>query len=184
MISKKIVDKSISIFLIVNSYKWYSHLRQLIYCIYQNSKLFRLISGFFKIIKICFRYSFLGRISEIKQPSSDALAKSRAVRFLSHFYKKRKDKTIQHLKFSTVFKLTKDTKKNRYFAPMTTLSIIILTAVFINVLLSIAISRQINLWGWLIRGIFLLVGLVCLLCKTNWLTIKKSSMFLRKLDKN
>ena len=135
-------------------------------------------------IKICFRYSFLGRITEIKEINLAVLDNSRAVRCLICFYKRWRDKIIHYSKTSSTVNLAEDTKEQFVLSPAKLISIIIVTAILVNVALSIILHKQIGLWGWLMRGLFLFAGVSGLFCQADWPTIKKSSILLRKAKIN
>lgn len=181
MISREISDKSIVIYIFRCFLRWYNQLGQRINYIYHNSQTYRLVKGFRSKVNICFRYSFLGRITETKQTTSGVLDKSRTVQFLITFYNRWKNKIIHYFKASSTFDLTKNTKNQLDFSPVKIISIIVVIAITINVLLSIALQKQIGFWGWLMRALSLFVAVSGLFCKANWQTIKRSSVCLRKM---
>ncbi len=181
MILREISNASIILSLFRYFFRWLSPLGQRMNTIYHNSQVFRLAKGFWARIKICFKYSFLGRITETKQISSRILDNSKLVQHLFNSYKKWKEKIIQLLRFSSTAHLAEDTKKDFFSFPVRTISTILITAVTINVIFSLVLQKEISLWGWLIRGLFLLVAVSGLICKADWQTIKKNSIFFKKL---
>ncbi len=184
MTLRKFSDTSIVISLFRYFYKWYDYIEQRLIGIYHKSQTGRLAKGFCRGAKICFRYSFLGRISETKQTSSGAYDRSWAVQYLINCYKRWKDKAMCYLRTSLAISLSKNTKKTLYFPPVRITSVIVVIAVITNVFLSIVLQKQISLWGWLMRGLFLFAGVVCLFCKADWVAVKSNSIILRKLGKN
>lgn len=178
---RDISNTSIILSLFRNFYRWYSFREQKLVSVYHDSKTCRLTRGFYGGVKVCFRYSFLGRITETEQTSSGVLDKSRTVQNLINLYLRWKDKIIRSLKASSTIKLAKGTKKELYFSPMKIISIIIITAITINIFLSIVLQKQIGLWGWLMRGLFLLAAVLSLFCTKDWSTVKKSSIILKKM---
>ena len=181
MILKEASETSVIISLFRHLYKSHDYIKQGLIGIYHNSQTCKLAKGLWARVKICFRYSFLGRITETKQTTSGTLDNSRVVEHLFKFYKKWKDKIILCFKVSSTIDLAKDAKKDLYFFPVRIISIIVVTAITINVFLSIVLQKQISLWGWLIRGLLLFVSISGIFCKADWLTIKRSSVLLRKM---
>lgn len=181
MILREISNTSIIISLFRYFFRWHSQLGQRMNTIYHNSQVFRLAKGFRARIIICFRDSFLGRITETGQISSRVLDNSKLVQYLFNSYKKWKVKIIQLHQFSSTADLAKDTKEDLYSFPVRIISIIVIIAVTINVIFSFVLQKEISLWGWLIRGLFLVAAFFGLFCKEDWQTIKKNSVFLKKL---
>lgn len=162
-------------------FRSYSILRQKINYIYRNSQTCKLAEEFWTRIKICFRYSFLGRITEAGQTSSGILDKSKLVQYLLNSYKKGKPKIIQLRQYSSTANLAKDAKKDLYSYPVRILSLIVVITITINVVFSFVFQKEISLWGWLMRGLFLVAAVFGLFCKADWQTIKENSVFLKKL---
>lgn len=179
----QILTTSIAVLLWRRFYKCYNSTEQIITYIFYNSQTYRLLNKFRKRIEICFKYSFLERITEIKQPNSAALDNSRTAKYLINFYKREKDKMIHYLRTSAALTLAKDTKEDLFRFLGRTVGIITITAVVINIVLCIISQKQIGLWGWLIRGLFLFAGVLGLFCRANWPIVKGSSIFLRKMQK-
>ena len=181
MTLREISNAGVVIFLFRYLYRWYSRLKQRINNIYHNSKTYRFPKRFWERLKVFFRYSFLGRISETRQTTSGILDSSRVVQYLINLYKRGKDKATRYLRTSIVIILGKDTKEQLNISPMRVISIIVVTAITVNVVLSIALQKQIGLWGWLMRGLFLFAAVSGLFCKADWPTVKRNSVLLRKM---
>jgi len=177
----QILDSSVTILMGKQFYKRYDFMVQKLSYIYQNSLTYGLKNSFWEKIKICLRYSFLGRITETKQITLLVLDTSWMAQFWISFYKKWKKKLIQFLKTSSTTDLVKDTKKDLYFFPVKVISTIVIIAIITDVFLSIVLQRTVNLWGWLIRGLLFFVAFSGLFCKADWPTIKRNSVFLRKI---
>lgn len=182
MIPHQIEETSILISLFRSFNRRYSYLKQRLSYIYQNSHLFRMTEVFWEKIKVCLRYSFLGRITQPWQGGSGTLDNSRFAQYLVNFFKRRKDRLIHYLKTSLMVVLAGDTKEQLNLSPVRIISIITLTAITVNVALSIMLQKQIGLWGWLMRGLFLFAACAGLFCKADWPTIKHNSLFLRRLE--
>lgn len=181
MILREISNTSIILSLFRYFFRWYSRIGQRMNTIYNSSQIFRLAEGFWARIKISVKYSFFGRITETKQISSGILDNSKLVQYLFNSYKKWKINIIRLLRLSSTVDLVEDTKKDLYSFPVRTISIIVITAVTINVSLSLFLQKQIGLWGWIMRGLLLFAAVSGLICKADWRTIKKNSVFLKKL---
>jgi hypothetical protein len=52
----------------------------------------------------------------------------------------------------------------------------------VNVFLSLVLQKQIDLWGWLMRVLFLCAAVSGLFCTADWSTVEKSSIFLTKIQ--
>ena len=180
----KISETSIVVSLFKYFYKCYSRIEQRVNYIYSNSQTARILNIFWKKIKLYFRYSFLGKITEIESVIPKALDNSWSVQYLTNFYKRWKDKITNYLKTSLTVGLVKDTKEELYFLPVRMIGIIVVVAIVVNVFLSLILQKQIGLWGWLLRGLFLFVAVSGLFCAATWSAVEKSSIFLRKIRRN
>lgn len=183
---REILDTSIVTALFNYVYRRYSKTEQKLIDIYRNSQIYRLIEEFCKKIRICARYSFLGRITKIKQIrikqiSPGALENSRIVQSLINFYKRWKDRIIRYLRASLTIMLAKDAEEQLYSSPVRTTSIIVVTVVVVNVLLTLVLLKPIGLLGWLARGLLLFVGISGLFCQADWPTVKSGSIFLKRM---
>lgn len=178
---RELTDASVAVSLFRYLNKGYSKIEQKLIDIYCNSQTHKLTKSFWEKVKICSRFSFLGRITEARQRPFAVLDNSRVMQYLISFYKKHKQKLVHYSKSSLLANVAKDTKEELKFSPARILGIIIITAVAINMLLSLVLQRQISLWGWLMRGLFLLTGASGLFCKADWPAVKKGSILLRKM---
>lgn len=184
MIPREISSTSIAISLSRYLFELYSNIEQKLIGIYQDSETRRLAKGHCDRLKICFRYSFLGRITEKKQTTTWGLNNSQTIQYLINIYIRCKNWIIQSFISSSTFNLAKNIKKQLPFSPLKRISIIIVAAITVNVILSITLQKQIGLWGWLMRGLFLFVGVTGLFCKADWPAVKRSSIILRRLGIN
>lgn len=161
----------------------YGCLRHRLSYIYCNSQTYKVLNKFWEKIKVCFRYSFLGRVIEIKQRTLVILDNSRAVQYLINLYKRWKDRVVCYLKTSLTISLAENTKEELNFSPVKIVSIILVTAVIVNLFLSVFLHKQISSGAWLMRGLFLFVGVAGLFCLTDWPTVRKSSVFFKKIER-
>jgi len=176
----QILGTSITVLLWRQLFRWYGQIEQRVDFIYLNSQTFRLTKRVLESIKACFRYSLLGRITEIKEENPEILGNSRAVQYLIDSYKGWKDKVIYYSKTSSTISLAKDTQRELYLSPVRIISLIVVIAILVNVALSVILQKQIELWGFLIRVLFLFAGTAGLSCEADWPAVKESSIFLRK----
>ena len=177
----QILEASFSLSLLKRIFKRYSYIEKRLQDIYSNSLTHELINRFWKKIKICLKFSFFGRITETKQITPVVLDSSWTVRFLINLFKRWKNKIIQFFKASSTIDLAKDTKKDLSFSPVRVISTIGVIAIITDVFLSIILQKHRGLWGWLIRGLFSFVAVSGLFCTADWPTVKKNSVFFRKI---
>jgi hypothetical protein len=181
---KHLLETSIIISLLKNLRKRYCYLQQRIDKIYKYSQIYRLIQGLGNEIKVCFRYSFLGRITDIeKEESKMILDNSWIMQYFLSFYKRWKSKFIYCLKTSKVMNLIKETKGEFYILPVKRGSTIVVIAVVTNITLSIILQKDISLGGWLIRGALLLLGIAGLFCIADYQSFKDSSIIFKLLSR-
>ena len=173
-------DTSIAISLCRYFCRWHRGLEQRRSYIYHNSQTHSLIGGFWQKIKICFKYSLLGRVTETEQASPVVLDDSSVVQYLINFYKRYKDKITYYLRGSLTIGLAKDAKEQLNSSPAKIISTILITAIFVNAALLVLLQKPIDLWGFLIRLLFLLIATVGISCELDWSRIKASSLFLKK----
>ena len=156
---KQILSSSISILLLKRYYVWY---RAIIgkkrNDFWYNSHLYKLIRIFCEKRSTYFKYSALASITAKGQMSLGVLDNSRTIQYLFNFYKSWIGKIINYLGISLAAESAKSIKEQLSLFPVRVVSIILMTAVIVNLSLSIVLQRQIGLWGWLLRGLFLFVG--------------------------
>ena len=181
MILKVALDKSAVLSFFRHLYKLISYLNRDLKRVYHNSQTYKVITRFGEKTNLAFKYSFFGRISESKQKNSVFFNQSRTIQFFINSYKKWKDKIIHSFKASSTIDMVKNTSEQLNFSPTKILGLIGVAAISVNVFLSLVLQKQIGLWGWIIRGLFLFVSVSGLICMADWQTIKKSSIFLKKL---
>ena len=148
--------------------------------IYFYSNTHRLVKIFRERIKIYSRYSLLGRLTEINETTLVDLSGSRVIQRLACTNQKLEAIKTHSLESSSVLNLIKRKKKKPVFASIRTISTIFLIAVSINIILSFVLEKQIDLWGWIIRGMFLVTATSGLLCKVDLSTAAKNSLLLKK----
>lgn len=183
MTLRDVADKSFIVSLCRYFYSWYDFFGQRLIYIYQQSQIHRLIGEFGEKIKVCFRYSLLGGIIETKVMAV-VLDNSLITQYLIGCYKSWRNRIINYLKIGLAIKLAEDTKERLILSPVKTISVIVVTAVLVNLFLSFILHHKISQCGWLMRGLFLFVATLGLFCNADWSTVRESSIFLRKLSRN
>jgi hypothetical protein len=177
---KTLLNMSISFKLLTNLWGRYCVFEQWLGETYKNSQMHKTIQGLRDKIKLYFRYSFLGSLTEIKEEENNVvLEESKVVRYLINSYKKFKLKVISCSGTSRIGSSLGEIIKGLYFFPIKNLSIIIGVAILTNTIFSLLLKKEIELFGWIIRGLVLFVGLSGLFCNATWEDIKKTSSILK-----
>ena len=178
---RNILQTSTAIRVIKSLRKAYEYLTLWVLKIYKDSQLYKKKSKLFQTIIACFKYSFLGRITDIRdgQDGAVTLSESWFVRWLLDICRIFKSKLINCLATSLIVNSTKEIRKNLHSLPIKLGSIILVTAVSINMFLSILLHREIELLWWVIWILLLFVGLGGLSCDARWEEIKKTSLLMR-----
>lgn len=153
-------------------YRRYCRMEQGLTGLYCSSRLYGLTAGLYSRIKACFKYSFLGRATEIRQSAPAFLGSSQTLRCLADFY--------NYAKRGAVFSLAEEIKVSLRSSPLRAFGIITAGAVIVNTCLFIAFHRQISPWGWVARGLFLFAAMAGVFSKAGWPAVKAGSIFLKR----
>ena len=162
------IETSIFISLLKKGWEGYSFIEWWWGQVCKDSCVYRLSGEFWKRVRVCFRYSFFGKITEISQPGIATFAifnNSRTVRYLAMVPKRVKEWNVKYLKMSSIVDCTEKIKQQLYFLPIQTISIVIVTALIVNMLLSVMLQKQLSLWGWFARAVFLFLAIAGLFSK-------------------
>ena len=116
----------------------------------------------------------------MRETPSAILDNSIMARHLKDFWGRRRDRLFGYSRGNLAVALIKNAWEELYFLPVRTVAIALVSGIIVNVALSIASGKQIGLWGWLIRGLFLLAGISGISCRADWATIKSNSTLLTK----
>lgn len=156
-----------------------------LYKFFIESKTYKLIIKFKEGTRVNFKYSFLGRASEIKEEkNAEFLDNSRTVGYWVSWLRIKKISLSFYSSLSKIVALIKEIVKEIYRSPLQAGSIIVISAIMVNAALSFLLKREIGLFGWVMRGIFLFVGINGFLCKTDWLILKNNSAILKLTRKS
>lgn len=162
----------------------YSSIELRLLKIYKNSQAHRLIQNFKERIKVFFKYSFLGRIAEVKEEENSlVLTESRVLVYMINAYKKYRNKARQCLITSRNYILVGQTQRSLYSSPLRTIGIILAVAVFTNIIFSLLFGKKIELIGWVMRGLLLFAGTSGLNSRIDWPTVRENSAILRLISR-
>ncbi|MBN1912912.1 MAG: hypothetical protein JW788_00775 [Candidatus Omnitrophica bacterium] len=78
-----------------------------------------------------------------------------------------------------IFNLVRAAKERLFCSPVRTVSFMVVIIISTDALLSLLFGKQILLWGWVLRGLYLFAAISGLFCDTAHCDLKKSSIFLR-----
>ena len=184
MKTKQILDTSFTVSLLKNIYRLYSRTELRISNIYRSSQTHRMIPRFRERIRVAFRSSFLGRTTSLEQENNLALLdNSRIIQYLINFYRRQRNKIIYSLNSSKTVGLTKKPKAKFISPSVKMVGVIISTAIIANLVSSIILEKEINFWGYLIRGLFLFMGIVGLFCNLDWKILISNSVVFKLINK-
>lgn len=95
------------------------------------------------------------------------LVNSKLIKRLLSFYNKWKYNLLNYPRIKAVIRLTEKPEKKLYFARIKTIGVIAITAILTNIFFSILLKKEIGPIGWIIRLLFLFVGLAGLFCNAG-----------------
>jgi len=138
--------------------------------LYYGSQICRLLNA----VMICFRHSFLGRVSERGGLNRPFREYSRIICFLKNLYVNFRPKITCFLQDSIVGRLARDIREGLLIIRVFGLAII--TVILTNVTLLIVLQREINPWGIFMRLLFLFWAGACFFCRVDWQILRRSSI--------
>lgn len=147
-----------------------------------NSFTYRLIKDAFASIKIGFKFSVLGRLTEIGGVSlRNIFQTSKIIKAVLNWVVNFKGALSGITVDSVLFNAMETLKFDFLLSPLKAAGIMVIVAVATNLVLSLILQRQIILWGWAMCGLFLFIGISGLFCKANWEDIKSTSTVFNKI---
>ncbi len=141
----------------------------------------RLVRNFWNGVKISFEHCFLAKLSDLEV--SRFLDESKVAAYFKAFYKRWEKRMIVFLEASKIAYFSKEIKKEFRVIPVKMSSMIAVSSVLINILLSIIFKKDTILLIWIIQGLILFAGLCGFSCQADWETIKKTSAVFNKIFK-
>ncbi|MFA5089568.1 MAG: hypothetical protein WC510_00885 [Candidatus Omnitrophota bacterium] len=150
---------------------------------YRNSWICEKSIRFSEVLLICLRMSFLGRISEIKPEGNyDIAGNSKAMQYLLLFYDRVTKRATHCLLASKTYITLVGLSREFNRRPVKALGVVILAATLVNIAVSLLFAKEILFMGWLIRGVFIFVGLGSLYCPAGWEELFKENFLLRHIN--
>lgn len=147
-----------------------------------NSLIYQLVARVVKLIKIGFKFSFFGRLTEIGQDAPrNFFEGSRIMPVVLEWIKKLKHRATDSSATSILFSSAGSLKCVFFSRPLEAGGIIIITSIIINLALSFILQKQIALAGWMMRGLLLFIGISGLFSNLNWQDLRGTSFVLRKM---
>lgn len=149
--------------------------------VYCDSRTYKITGRFWSGTRVVFKYSFLGRVAEISEKiSAPALDNSNLAKCPLNLYNMMKLKIADYARTSTSVAALLSAKRDIYVSPVKIGSVIVVIAILINTIFSVLLNKEIVLAGWVIRLIFLFIGLSGLFCNADWEEVKETSFVLKK----
>lgn len=163
--------------------KVYWYIEERISFIYLSSFSYQLTKGITaELIKIV-KSSFLGRLARIDfYVLQDFFETSKIRKVILNWAQEPYRKLVDFSVASSAFIFIKGLKFNFLLQPIKVGGAIVILTIMINSILSFLLQKHITLWGWVIRGIFLFIGINGLFCHSGWQDLKKTSFILRRLN--
>lgn len=152
--------------------------------VYLGSLTHQLIVKTAESIKIGFEYSIFGRLTEIYDDTSrDFFQTSKTTKILLNWISKLRDATTRLSTTSSLVTSIGGLKCDFLSRPLKVGGAVVIISIMTNLVLSIILQRQITLWGWLIRGLLLFIGISRIFCNVDWPTVIDSSIIFRRISK-
>lgn len=185
MIANKTFNTSIAMSLWRYFYSLDARFKQNVKSIYHQSRAYQFFINFWPKMKLYFKNSFLGRITDIETEACQnrfaVWDNSRAIKYARDIFKRCKEKIVYFFHASFAGTLAKEIKKEFYSSPIKSISLVVLTAITMELGLSVFASREIAKWSLFVRILFLLAAFFGSICETKWETLKKTSILQGKL---
>lgn len=180
---KEIINTSIFISALQKIYSQGRFITDKLYKVFLDSQTYKLMAKFQEGARVNFRYSFLGKITEIGQGQNLAILEtSRVVKRLRELFDKYTDKILNYLKTSIITNSIRTLNKNLYLFPIKTASMIIIIVMMTNILLALLLKNEIRLSGWLMYAILLFIACNGLYSKISLEELAKTSYLIRRLN--
>lgn len=161
---------------------YYRRTEDRINSIYLNSFCHNLLSICKDGIKIVFRYSIFGRITEVNENSNvDILGHSIVVKRVMKLFEELKDRLYLYFNESRLAGFTGVLSVNFENRPLKTGGLIVIIALAVNSILIAALGKEVNTFGIALRIALFLIAMACSFSNTDWHSVKESSFFIKKI---
>lgn len=177
----QVINSSVVVSLFRFSFRMLRDVLLMIKDVYLSSRIYLILCRICDTLVIYFRHSFLEGSSRIGQFNSSIWEDSFIVQHFIRLKERinRKINVYKSTSFTQV--ITRSAKRIFNISPLRIFGIIVLSAVITNIFLVIFLEREIMFFGLVIRGIFLLMGVLFIFCRTDLRVFKKNSIILRKM---
>lgn len=161
----------------------YIYIEERISFICLSSFSYRLIKRITAELTNIVKFSSVGRLTNIDLYAlQNFFETSRIMKVTLNWAQDLYSKLTDFFIASSTFISTKGLKFNFLLQPTKVGGAIAILTIMINSILSFLLQKHITLWGWVIRGIFLFIGISGLFCNSGWQDLKKTSFILRRLN--
>lgn len=166
-------------------YERYCQLERWLGVTYKNSEMYRVTKSFYDKVIVAFRYSFLGGITEVgdSNGNSTIIDNSKVVGSVMNFYNKWKVRLSDYSGTSSVVSSAMKFKRDLHSLPLRTGGMVVFVAVLTNILLFLFLRKEIGIFGWSMRGVFLFVAFWGMFCEVGWEELKKTSRLVKWVEK-
>lgn len=180
-----LTGSSILLFLVRKLNNKYNYSSERLHEIYKNSLIYIITKRICDKIKICFRYSLLGVITEgNKNGNLIIIDNSKYIRYLRDIYVTFRGRIVSYSMESRVIKFFLALRNKFYSLPVRSGSAIIIIGILINTSVSLLSQNKLGLWGWFMRAVILSLGWNGLYSYISWEELSKTSYFVRSLNKS
>jgi len=152
---------------------------------YDNSQMYGLLKAFSTGTKTNFKYSFLGKITEMdidRECNAVILDNSKLAKCLLNSYNTWKLKIMDYVRTNATIGLVVAVRRVIYFSPVKTISIAAVVVILINFIFSVLLNKDIVLMSWIIQGMLLFMGLAGLFCEADLKNLTGTSLFLKWIN--
>lgn len=147
---------------------------------YENSWIKKAGGELVSRARACFRYSFLGKITEIGgENNKEILHNSKAAKWMTNSYNILTNRIVNYAPSSIIMNSAAEAKKKLYSLSVKAGGIVLFTAVLSNSFLSLVLHKGVGLLGWIIRVALLCVAFCGIFCEVSWEELIKTSWLIR-----
>lgn len=174
-------SSSIVVRLIRFIYKKYCMLEQGLIDMWYNSRGFMIFKHSIKTIAACCKNCVLGKITEVRPseiPILDSSVVGNKILIAGESVKVKLKKAGNSSYFLDILRKTENELKSN---PLRMAGTLLASAVFINELLVLLIQIEVNIYGWLIRALFLSLAFAALKSDISWDELSKESIIFNKI---
>lgn len=150
---------------------------------YTNSRTLFLFAKLWSKIKNYYRSSVLYKITELDERKTyTALGESGFIEIIKVSSKRLREGIGPYFASSRIISSVGNSIKQDDCFSVKPLAIIILAALSVNTVLYCFLKIKLDLYGWLIRGVIFLSGILGLFIRSGWQDISKTSVILKRLN--